>query len=330
MADEGETASLVIDSGSGVIKAGRAGEDAPHVVLPNVVGRPKQQQAGDRAGRDLSFGDDALAKQVKEDIALKHPVENGVITDMEHMVAMWEYTIKEQLKLDPKENFVLLTEPPLNPKHVREEMCKVMFEHFQVPAVYIVNTAVLSLYASGLTTGVVIDSGDGVTHTVPVFEGYALPHAILRLDVAGRELTEYMARLLAERGHQFTTTAEKEIVRDIKEKLGYVAADFEQESMAGADGNPSIERQYELPDGQVITVGTERFKCPEVLFQPSLIPEGAEAQGIHETAFNTIMKCDGDIRKDLYGNIVLSGGSTMFPRIMDRMSKEIQALVSAP
>jgi len=325
MADEGEVSALVIDNGSGLIKAGFAGDDAPRVVFPTIVARTKQAQGGvvDRAQREYYVGDEAQAKQVKEDISIKHPIEHGVIVDMEEMIRVWEHAIKDELKLDPKEHYVLLTEPPANPKHIREEMCKVLFEHFGVPAVYTCNQAVLSLYASGLTTGVVIDSGDGVTHTVPVFEGYALPHAILKLDMAGRDLTEYMARLLSERGHQFTTNAEKEIVRDIKEKLGFVAGDFEQE-LASAENSSSVEKQYELPDGQVITVGTERFRCPEVLFQPSLI--GEESQGIHETAFNSIMKCDVDIRKDLYANMVLSGGSTMFPHIVDRMYKEIAAL----
>eukprot|EP01090_Pellita_catalonica_P021997 TRINITY_DN8392_c0_g1_i2.p1 TRINITY_DN8392_c0_g1~~TRINITY_DN8392_c0_g1_i2.p1 ORF type:complete len:161 (-),score=20.35 TRINITY_DN8392_c0_g1_i2:668-1150(-) len=145
-----------------------------------------------------------------------------------------------------------------------------MFETFKVPAMYIAQQAVLALYAAGSVTGLVLESGDGVTHAVPIYKGYALPHAIIRLDMAGRDLTDYLMRLLTSRGYSFTTTAERELVRDIKEQHCFVALDFQAE-MATAVAGSSLEKDYELPDGKVVNVGNERFKCPEALFNPALL-----------------------------------------------------------
>ena len=217
----------------------------------------------------------------------------------------------------------MLTEAPLNPKENRERMTQIHFETISVPAMYVQIQAVLALYASGRTTGCVFDSGDGVSHTVPIYEGYALPHAIKRLDLAGRDLTAFMMELLRLEGYNFTTTAEREIVRDIKEKHCYVSLNYEQD-LKDAASSSDLQQTYELPDGNTVTVGICRFKCPELLFKPDM--SGKEDAGVHTTTFNTVMKCDIDIRKDLYKNIVCSGGSTMFTDIDKRLTNEVKAL----
>merc|ERR1711981_776211 len=229
MVDE-EALVVVLDNGSGMVKAGFAGEEAPQCVFPAIVGRPRGNQGTMIGGAQKSeyIGDEAM--KMMGVLNLNYPIAAGIVESWEDMEKVWHRTFYNELRVAPNEcKGVLLTEAPRNPKQNREKMVQIMFETFEVQNIYVAIQAVMSLYSAGRTTGLVTDSGDGVTHTVPVFEGFSLPHAVERMEIAGRVLTGYLQKLLLEAGHNFTSAAEIEIVREIKEELCYVAQDYAAE-----------------------------------------------------------------------------------------------------
>ncbi|KAJ9589883.1 hypothetical protein L9F63_017001, partial [Diploptera punctata] len=272
--------------------------------------------------RDLMVGDEA--SKLRSMLEVNYPMENGIVRNWEDMCHVWDYTFgPEKMNINPKECKILLTEPPMNPTKNREKMIEVMFEKYQFAGAYIAIQAVLTLYAQGLLSGVVVDSGDGVTHICPVYEEFALPHLTRRLDIAGRDITRYLIKLLLLRGYAFNHSADFETVRIMKEKLCYIGYNIETEQKLALETTVLVE-PYTLPDGRVIKVGGERFEAPEALFQPHLI--NVEGQGIAELVFNTIQAADIDMRTELYKHIVLSGGSTMYPGLPSRLEREIKQL----
>jgi len=316
---------VVIDNGTGISKNGFAGEDQPRAVFPTCIGTPKYGVVLPDVShftKEVYVGPDAM--ELKGLMKLNFPIEHGVVNDWPAMERIWHYTFYTDLRVDPSEHPVALTEAPLNPRSNRETMAEIMFETFNVPAIYVAMQAVLSLYASGRVTGLVLDIGDGVSHIVPIYEGFALSHAIKRIDLAGRDITRYLQRLLRQNGYSFNSTAEQEIVRDIKEKLCYVAVDSEKELMLSKKIT-GMEKSYMLPDGETVNMGVERFLAPECFFNPGVV--GKELEPLDDAIVASINDCDVDLRRDLYSNIVLSGGSTMFPGIKERLTKEIKEQV---
>jgi centractin len=341
-------APIVLDNGSGTIRAGFAGEDLPKCYFPSFVGRPKHLRvlAGALEG-DVFIGQ--RAQELRGLLKIRYPLEHGIVTDWDDMEKIWQWVYEGELKTLSEEHPVLLTEPPLNPRTNRDTAAQILFEQFNIPALYTSIQAVLSLYASGRTTGIVLDSGDGVSHAVPVYEGFAIPSSIRRIDVAGRDVTEYLQLLLRKNGYVFHTSAEKEVVRMIKEKTGYVALDPKREEKEWSTNVSKADaktQEYILPDGHKLKVklssiltrnfhcrnfltaikkiGPERFRAPEILFDPEII--GLEYPGVHQIVVDAINRTDMDLRKSLFGNIVLSGGSTLCRGFGDRLLHEVQRL----
>ena len=317
MADLGP--AIILDNGSGHIKAGLAGDEVPSVVLPAVVGRPKHDGVLTAANDKKSLYVGEEATQLRGVLKLNYAVEHGVVKEWTDMERIWKHVIYDQLRVNPEEHPVVVTEAPFNPKRNREKMVELLFEKFGVPGMYVVIQAVMSLYAAGRTTGMVVDSGDGVTHTVPIFEGFAMPHAIQRLNLAGRDVTEYAIRVFTEGGNVFESSSEKDIVRDMKEKMCYVAQDYDEEMK-----DTTAHTTYTLPDGTEITMGNERIRIPEVLFNPMMY--GKEMMGIHTAAYKAVTDCDIDTRRAMLHNVILSGGNSMFPGMKERLEKELRAL----
>ncbi|QIW94868.1 hypothetical protein AMS68_000386 [Peltaster fructicola] len=314
---------IVIDNGSGTIRAGYAGEDHPTCYFPSFVGYPKHTRvlAGGLEG-NLFIGN--KAQELRGLLKIRYPLEHGIVTNWDDMEKIWQYVYTDELKTLSEDHPVLLTEAPLNPRTNRDTAAQILFETFNVPALYTSIQAVLSLYASGRTTGVVLDSGDGVSHAVPVYEGFAIPSSIRRIDVAGRDVTENLQTLLRKAGSVFHTSAEKEIVKQMKEQTAYIALDPRKEEKEWSIRQNDKMVDYVLPDGHKLKIGAERFRAPEILFDPELI--GLEWPGLHQIVVDSINRADMDLRKNLFSNIVLSGGSTMIKGFGDRLLHEVQKL----
>ncbi|XP_078337448.1 actin-5-like [Crassostrea virginica] len=313
---------VVIDNGSGTFKAGFAGDGSPQCIIrPNAVGRRRSLTGMPR--KDYLIGHKAEA--MGNTLSLSYPVQRGVVTDWDDMEEVWRYMFDQDLRIKSQDWSVLVADATLNPAANREKMTQVMMEAFNVPGFSVMNQGLLSMYASGRETGCVLTVGDGVCHVDPVYDGKPELSARKRIELGGRDLTLYLQRLLSKKGHSFTTSAEIELVRNIKETTCLVGMRSEANGALETTVGEGRSRTYQLPDGDSLTLGEERFLCPEALFNPSLL--GMEAAGIHHLVKESIAACDINIRQDLYLNIILSGASTMFRMLHERFHEEMRALV---
>ena len=304
-----QIAAVVIDNGEYSCKGGLSGAETPNCEIRTVISRKNGVHVGDECSSI-------------NPLKLKYPIERGQVTSWDDMEKVWNYIFHNKLNVDPAEHPVLLTEPSKRPRFVREKMIEIMFETFKVPSYYANFQAIFSLYASASSTGLVAQLGHGVTEIIPVYEYYGIERPSLHYSFSGCEVDAFLQKIL-EIDHSLTDEAycssstKKEVLHDIKEKHCYVALDYDAEMQKPKSSNVS----YTLPDGQSIKLADERFRVPELLFKPHM--NGFEFDGIDQTIFDSIMKCDIDVRKDLYANIVLSGGTTMFEGLPERIEKEI-------
>ena len=318
MADEAK--AVVIDDATGMMRGGIAGEDAPKSVFPTIVGRPNFVIGTE--DKEIYLGYEA--KEKWQILKTENPIDEGNVINWDDMIKVWNYLYYSELRVDPTEQPVHIAETSKPAKGSREKTMEIMFEDFSVPAFYVSMQSVLSLFASGKTIGLVLDSGEGVTSMVPIYEAYSMNHAITNMKVAGKDLTAYILKLIQDSGAKIGPNLQPlEVAKEIKERTCFVATDFEDECKAYDSGEGRVT-DYTMPDGKTVRISSQSIKCPEVLFTPSLLKK--DFGGIQQFCYNSIQKCDQDLRRELYGNILLAGGSTMFPGFADRLKKEVSAL----
>ncbi|MFX0093259.1 MAG: actin, cytoplasmic 2 [Candidatus Hodarchaeota archaeon] len=327
-----------MDIGSHSIRLGFAGENRPQLVFPTLIGYPKYssllpdlETIIDNQIHEYYIGEET--RPLRGILRLINPVECRLIVDWDAMEKIWHHIFYYILRIEPSVHPVLLTESPLNPARNREKMAEILFERFHVPAICISTSAALSLYASGRTTGLVIDIGKNILHIVPIKKGVPITQAIKRLEIGGQDITKYLYRLLLERsiqafGYTFShplNGVSYELAQDVKERCCYVALDPEKE-LRLAETDSRIERQIYLRLMESnLTISLERFLAPEVFFQQEVMDRST--QPLHKAVNESIQKCDIALQSALYRNIVLSGGSSQFPGLGERLHNELTKLV---
>ncbi|XP_006629826.2 actin-like protein 7A [Lepisosteus oculatus] len=312
------TKAVIIDLGTGYLKAGFAGQPGPSCVIPSAEGVTRRRSDVAGFSRRESFVGKELLQ--RPDLEWTAPLQHGIVTDWEAVERLWEYVFQQELQVPFEEHAVLVSDPPLSPTTNREKFAELMFETFSIPAIHIAYQSVLSVYSYGRTTGIVLESGHGCSYAVPIHDGYHMPSHTGRVDYGGQSLDAYLLSMLQDSGKTIPDNLHS-IVEDIKKKCCYISLDTDHE-MSLDKNDCAVD--YELPDGHLISIGKERFACPEALFQP--IALGSREPGLQTMVMNCINKCDIQIKKDLLKNIVVCGGSTMFPGFPERLQYELDKI----
>lgn len=310
--------TICIDNGSLSLKVGFGAVDLPKILIPSIA-------AFDRShGKDakpVAIADDANERRV--DLHVNAAITRGLITDMDSMELLWKHAL-EKIEADLSDMQVFLTEPLFTPIHVREKVFEIWIEKFQAKAVASCTQPFLSYLSTGSHNGIIVDIGEGITQIAAIAHGTVLPDTCKKIPFAGIDLTENMVRLLGFRGYPFRTSREREIARDLKECAAYVAFDLLAET---AVPPAEVRVNYALPDGKIISIEEERYRSVEPLFNPALL--GLEAPSLAVALHRVLQASPIHCRRDLAGNILLCGGTSLLPGIADRLQRDLSALVPA-
>lgn len=305
--------AIVIDSGSSTIKAGLSGESRPSLVFPNYIATSKSKQSP-IIGREINLNQSSYR--------LSYPISRGKIENWPEIEAIWQY-IYTSLSTTPSP--VVLSECPLTAQSSRERSSEFFFETLNSPKICFGNQSVLSLLSTSSTTGIVLDCGEGVTHAVPVFDGFALTHATSKFNLAGKDVTDHLALLLKRSGFSFNTSIELEHVKKIKEQNCFLRK-FEETDHPELKITKSESKDYLLPDGRSVRPDSECFRASEILFNPEKI--GFESKGIHECLVQAINRTEIDLRRNLFASIYLAGGTSLMKGFGERLMAEVRKISS--
>lgn len=328
------TPIVVIDNGSYRLRAGYPDEPQPRVNCPSLVGLPRNKGVALATGaEEYAVGQAAVEKRGL--LHTERPLSGGTVTNWEQLEKLWSHVIYKQLRLTPENHCFVLTQNARASNEEKERTLEIMMETFNVHSLYLGAAPVFSLYAYGMTTGVVIDAAFDNTSVVPIHEGYALGRHITSSPVAGEALTSYLSRLLESKGYGFSTLNERDLVNTVKETMCYVR-------VSHVDPVPPGDA-FVLPDGQSIPIEEERYQCPEAMFNHSILGESfvsknkvwADAghefepslpKGVSWLTYAAINNCEASLRHQLFESIVLAGGSSLFLGMQKRIHSEITQL----
>lgn len=327
--------NVVIDNGTATIKGGFSDSDSPKCRIPTIVGHGRHKGAMSSLGlKDCYVG--SQAQHLRGILSITHPIRQGVVQSWDDLETIWTHIVENELKTEAAAQPMLVTQMPLSSEEDETKMAEILMEKLNVPAMFIANKSVMSLYGGGNMTGISIDSGHDTTYLVPSYQGNAINDATLVLKIGGKQVTEHLMNLLMngkysfpddnfllwrkKKKTKFTVSSRKEIIREMKEQYCLVSPNY---TLSYEDASYP-ETSIRLPDGNMIVMGRETFMAPEIMFQPSLASK--KSCGLSQLIYYSVLKCDESIRSEILSNITLSGGNTKFPGFEKRLYQELSEL----